>query len=85
MNRQTRRVTLRKVAGRSVGAIAYLFVCKPTKRERLKALRDEMYEATLASYAEAAADPEFLRDCEEIERAFAPTLLDGLPKERFAR
>lgn len=64
-----------------LGTIATLFARKPTRRERIRALRKEILE----SYAAAAADPEFMRECEEIEQAFAPALMDGLPRETFDR
>ena len=63
-----KRMTLRKAA-RS----------KPTLRERLRADRQRMLE----SYAAAAADPEFMRELEEVDRAFDVTVGDGLEPEDF--
>jgi hypothetical protein len=75
-----RRVTFRKAATLSVGVLAYIFIRKPTKRERLRAERKRILE----SYVEAAADPEFMRELVEVDRAFDVTVGDGLEPESFA-
>jgi hypothetical protein len=75
------QVKLRKLAALSFRVLAHPFLRKATRRERLQAMKKEM----LRSYERAGTDPEFLRECEEVERAFQYTLSDGLPKERFVR
>ena len=50
-----------------------------TRRERIRAMREKI----LASYAEAAADPDFMREVEEIDGIFDVTVGDGLEVEEW--
>ena len=75
---------MRRAAGRNlvalgVGALAYILGRKRTRLERIRAHRGRIY----ASYDAAAADPEFMRELVETDRAFDVALGDGLEPEEF--
>ena len=73
-----RRVTSRKPA-LGIGALARIFARKQTRRAAIEAHRRRI----LASYDAAAADPEFMRELVETDRAFDVTVGDGLEPEEF--
>lgn len=76
-------MTLRKVGTLSVGDVGSVTLRKPRKEERVREMRRRMREEIYASYASAAADPEFMRELEVTHRAFDVTVGDGLEPEDF--
>lgn len=75
-------VVLRKMGTLNVGVLGPVPMRRP-RSESLAAMSRRMREEIYASYAAAAADPEFMRELEETHRAFDVTVGDGLEPEDF--
>lgn len=71
------RATGRRLTGLGIGLLAYFVVRRTSKRQRRRALREAIYR----SYEAAAADPEFMREHEELTRELDHLAADGLDRE----
>jgi hypothetical protein len=64
----------RKIVGLAVGVLAFLGRTRDSRRQRRRALRDQIYR----DYDVAGSDPEFQEEMRQVNADFDGTLGDGL-------
>ncbi len=71
----------RRIVGPAVGVLAFLIRTRDSRRQRRRALRDQIYR----DYDVAGSDPEFQEEMRQVNADLDGTLADGLEEWAPAR